>query len=126
MISFLRERVPTARITMSVCSGSWILARAGILDGLRATTNKAFFQEAVRQNDKVQWISEARWVEDGSIFTSSGISAGMDMSLAVIEALFGEKHARKIAIMTEYVWNNDPDNDPFHAYLNMLIPKKED
>jgi transcriptional regulator GlxA family with amidase domain len=121
MITFLTERVKKAKLTMSVCSGSWILAKAGLLDGRRATSNKIFFELATQQSDKVEWIDEARWVEDGQIFTSSGVSAGMDMALAVIASLFGKEAALKVAIGTEYVWNQDPDNDPFHKYLNMNL-----
>ncbi|MBW1849415.1 MAG: hypothetical protein JRJ27_20335 [Deltaproteobacteria bacterium] len=76
---------------------------------------------ATQQSDQVEWIEEARWVEDGSIFTSSGVSAGMDMSLAVIASLFGENKAMDIANTAEYVWSQNPDNDPFHKYLNLLV-----
>ena len=123
ILSFLKERVPSANVTMSVCSGSWLLAKAGLLDGRRATSNKFYFKMATQQSNRVQWVSEARWVEDGSVFTSSGVSAGMDMSLAVIASLFGEDKAMEIANYTEYVWNKDPDEDPFHQYLNQLIPE---
>ena len=123
-LSFLKDRVPAAKITMSVCSGSWILAKAGLLDGRRATSNKFYFKMATRQSDRVDWVSEARWVEDGPVFTSSGVSAGIDMSLAVIASLFGEKKAEEIANYTEYVWNQNPDEDPFHQYLDMLIPDR--
>lgn len=122
ILSFLKDRVPSAKVTMSVCSGSWLLARAGLLDGRRATSNKFYFKMATQQSDRVAWISEARWVEDGSVFTSSGVSAGMDMSLAVIASLFGEDKAMEIANYTEYVWNKNPDEDPFHQYLNQLMP----
>jgi transcriptional regulator GlxA family with amidase domain len=120
-MSFLKEKVPSAKIAMSVCSGSWILAKAGLLDGRRATSNKFYFKMATRQSDQVDWVSEARWVEDGPIFTSSGVSAGIDMSLAVIASLYGEQKAMEIANYTEYVWNRDPDEDPFHQYLDMLV-----
>ena len=123
MNSFLKERVPSAKVTMSVCSGSWILAKAGLLDGRCATSNKFYFKMATQQSDQVKWIPEARWVEDGPVFTSSGVSAGIDMSLAVIALLFGKKKALEIANVTEYVWNKDPDKDPFHKYLNMLVPQ---
>jgi len=116
-----KERVPSAKITMAVCSGPWILAKAGLLDGRRATSNKAYFKIATQQSDQVEWVSEALWVEDGPIFTSSGVSAGIDMSLAVIASLFGEEKAMDIAIGTEYVWNQNPDDDPFHKYLNMRV-----
>ncbi len=121
IMSFLVKRVPSAKVTMSVCSGSWILAKAGLLDGRRATSNKVYFQMATQQSDQVDWVSEARWVEDSSIFTSSGVSAGIDMSLAVIASLFGEKKANDIANVTEYVWNKNSHEDPFHKYLNMLV-----
>jgi transcriptional regulator GlxA family with amidase domain len=121
IMDFLKERVPSAKVTMSVCSGSWILAKAGLLDGRRATSNKFYFKMATDQSDQVEWVSEARWVEDGPIFTSSGVSAGIDMSLAVIESLFGKKKAIYIANVTEYVWNQDPNEDPFHKFLNMLV-----
>ncbi len=118
MLSFLKERVPNARFTMSVCSGSWILAKAGLLDGRRATSNKAFFEVATQQSKKVEWLARARWVEDGSIFTASGVSAGIDMSLAVLASMYGEEQASMIAVGAEYCWNQDPDNDPFTKYLN--------
>ncbi len=122
-MAFLKERVPSAKVTMSVCSGSWILAKAGLLDGRRATSNKVYFKMATQQSERVQWVSEARWVEDGPIFTSSGVSAGIDMALAVIASLYGEKKAMDIANYTEYVWNKNPEEDPFHQYLNQLVPE---
>ena len=67
-----------------MCTGSALLAKAGLLDGIRATTNKRAFAWARSQSDKVIWEKEARWVEDDKFFASSGVSAGMDMSLAVI------------------------------------------
>ena len=123
ILSFLKERVPSAKAAMSVCSGSWILAKAGLLDGRRATSNKAYFSMATQQNDQVEWISEARWIEDGPIFTSSGVSAVMDMALAVVASLFGNKHAMDVANAAEYVWNQNADDDPFHKRLNMLVPE---
>jgi len=122
IISFLRERAPSAKIIMSVCSGSWLLAKAGLLDKRRATSNKVYFKIATQQSDQVEWISKARWVEDGFFFTSSGVSAGMDMSLAVIASLFGKETALDIANGTEYLWNKDPNNDPFYQYLDLGIP----
>jgi len=121
IMSFLTERVPSVKVTMSVCSGSWILAGAGLLNGRRATSNKAYFKMATQQSDQVEWVSEARWVEDGPFYTSSGVSAGMDMSLAVIASLYGKEKALDIANGAEYIWNQDPDDDPFHKYLNKLV-----
>lgn len=119
--AFLEERVPKAEATMSVCTGSAILAKGGLLDGLQATSNKQFFDFARMQSDKVKWIEEARWVEDGAIATSSGVSAGMDMALAVIARLYGEQRAQDIADLTEYERATDPSRDPFHRFLNKAI-----
>jgi transcriptional regulator GlxA family with amidase domain len=118
LLEFLRKRSETAEVTMSVCSGSALLARAGVLDGRRATSNKLYFQLAVAQSDAVDWVEQARWVEDGTFVTSSGVSAGTDMSLAVIEKLYGRERTDKIAILTEYERAEDPDRDPFAKYLN--------
>ena len=63
-------------------------------------------------------MPEARWVEDGPYFTSSGVSAGTDMALAVIARLYGRARAEQIAALAEYVWHADPDQDPFHQHLN--------
>ena len=118
LLTFLRDASQTAQVTMSVCSGSAILAKAGLLDGRRATTNKQFFNLATSQSDKVEWVEEARWVDAGSFVTSSGVSAGIDMALAVIERLFDSQRAEQIAVRTEYEWHRDPSWDPFVKYLN--------
>jgi transcriptional regulator GlxA family with amidase domain len=113
---WLRQRAAKAEIVMSVCSGSAILARAGLLDGRRATSNKQYFSLAVGQGPKVKWVKEARWVDDGDRVTSSGVSAGMDMALHVVARLFGEETAQKVADGTEYQWHRDADKDPFAKF----------
>lgn len=120
LLGFLRERSASASHTMSVCSGSAILAKAGLLDGRRATSNKQLFWVATSQSDKVQWVEEARWIEDGPFVTSSGVSAGTDMALAVIAQLYGEEAAEQIAAVTEYQWHRDAATDPFVKYLNAM------
>ncbi len=120
LLDFLRERSQSAEYTMSVCSGSAILARAGVLDGRRATSNKQLFQLATMQSDKVQWVEEARWVVDGPFVTASGVSAGTDMALGVIAELHGEEQAQTIADLTEYQWHRDPASDPFARFLNAI------
>ena len=113
LVSVLKALSTRAEITASVCTGSALLARAGLLNGRRATTNKRAFQWVSEQSDQVEWVREARWVEDGGIFTSSGVSAGMDMSLAVIGRLLGVERARQVASVAEYEWREDPSRDPF-------------
>jgi len=121
MIKFLQKATADVAVASSVCTGSGLLARAGLLNGVDATGNKAFFDYLVAQGD-ANWIPEARWVESGRFFTSSGVSAGIDMSLAVIARFFGQVSARMIAASTEYVWNEDPTLDPFIGILNSAVP----
>lgn len=102
-----------ADVMMSVCTGSALLASTGILDGRNATTNKMDFKWAVPFGPKVNWIGKARWVKDGKYFTSSGVSAGMDMSLAVIAHLLDKATAQHVAKCAEYLWNEDASSDPF-------------
>jgi transcriptional regulator GlxA family with amidase domain len=104
----------------SICTGAAVLARTGLLDGIPATTNKRAWQWATSQGPKVQWVAQARWVEHGKYFTSSGISAGTDMALALIAKLFGKEQALKIAQNAEYEWNDDSHHDPF-AKINGLV-----
>jgi putative intracellular protease/amidase len=123
LLEFLRKRAAAASVTMSVCTGSALLAKAGLLDGLRATSNKQFFDLAVQQSDRVEWIEAARWVDSGAFVTSSGVSAGMDMALAVIERLFSKSDAERIAELTEYERHSDATRDPFVRCLNAAMPK---
>ncbi len=113
LIDWLRRRVPEAEIVMTVCSGTALLARTGVLDGRRATTNKMLFHSIASEGPHVEWVKEARWVEDGKFFTSSGVSAGIDMALAVIERLSGTEMSEALALGTEYDWHRDPGWDPF-------------
>ena len=118
MLEFLAERSKNAQITASVCSGSALLAKAGVLDGHRATSNKQLFAIATTQSDKVDWVEAARWVDDGPVVTASGVSAGTDMGLAIIKRLWGEEMARQVAEFAEYTWQEDADCDPFVSELN--------
>lgn len=120
MLEFLERQCEGAQLVASVCTGSALLARAGVLDGYRATSNKQVFALAATQSDLVHWVESARWVEDGKFFTSSGVSAGMDMALAIIKKLWGEDNAESAASITEYTWQRDADNDPFVDELNLL------
>ncbi|ATC32188.1 DJ-1/PfpI family protein [Caulobacter vibrioides] len=113
LLSFLNVRDAETEFTASVCTGSAILAKAGLLKGRKATSNKAFFSLAVEQDPTVNWIKRARWVEDGKYFTSSGVSAGTDMALGLIARLKGKAEAHALAKSLEYEWRDDPSYDPF-------------
>lgn len=113
LLNWIKSCSATADLTLSVCTGSALLAKAGILDHHRATSNKIAFEWVVEQGPKVHWEKKARWVDDGNIITSSGISAGIDMSLYVLSKLFGERVRDEVARKAEYLVNKDPSMDPF-------------
>lgn len=119
LVNFIKERYPTVRYFISVCTGSGLAARAGILDGKRATTNKRAWAEIIRWGPDVNWIAHARWVKDGNIWTSSGVSAGIDVSLAWVEAVYGSETASWIANGMEYERHQDSTNDPFAKLYNL-------
>ncbi|KAF1840153.1 DJ-1/PfpI family protein-like protein [Cucurbitaria berberidis CBS 394.84] len=103
----------SVKFVLTVCTGSEILARTGVLDGRRATTNKKAFNEVKAWHPQVNWVAKARWVVDGNIWTSSGISAGMDLAFAWIAEVFGEETAQFIADRSEYERNVESGNDRY-------------
>lgn len=98
---------------LTVCTGSEVLARTGLLDGRRATTNKKAFNLVKSLHPSVNWVAKARWVVDGNVWTSSGISAGMDLAFAWIAEVFGEETASEVADRSEYERNGDAGDDRF-------------
>jgi len=110
---FIRNMASESKYILSVCTGSALLARAGILNGKRATSNKRSFKWVVEQGQDVHWVKEARWVNDDKIYTSSGVSAGIDMALGFIGDLFGKEKALEISKGIEYMWNENSEYDPF-------------
>jgi transcriptional regulator GlxA family with amidase domain len=116
-LHFIKSKTSQAKIVMSVCTGAAILATIGVLDGKKATTNKIDIVQIAPQFPQVEWIMKARWVIDGNVWTSSGITAGMDMAHAFIKQFFGQKVAQEIAeLMEMVVTTEDSTKDPF-AYL---------
>ncbi|KAI1654091.1 class I glutamine amidotransferase-like protein [Daldinia decipiens] len=113
VVEYVRAAYPRLRYLLTVCTGSAVAARSGVLDGRRATSNKRAWEWATAQGPRVNWVRQARWVTDGNIWTSSGISAGIDMMYAFVADQYGEDVAQTLANASEYVRNTDPDFDPF-------------
>jgi transcriptional regulator GlxA family with amidase domain len=113
LLDWITRQARGAEITASVCTGSALLAKAGVLDGRRATSNKRAFAWVSEQGPKVEWVRQARWVDDGNIVTSSGVSAGIDMALHLIGRIAGPAARDEIATRMEYEWQNDAAHDPF-------------
>ncbi|OUR62277.1 dimethyladenosine transferase [Colwellia sp. 39_35_sub15_T18] len=113
LVNWLGHQCKKTKIISSVCTGAALLAKTGVLDNVSATTNKMAFKWVTSINSKVDWVPEARWVESNNIYTSSGVSAGMDMTLSIIAKLYGQEVAMQVANGTEYEWHQDASYDPF-------------
>ncbi|KAJ8607383.1 hypothetical protein MRB53_040329 [Persea americana] len=115
LLAFVAAAYPRVKYLITVCTGSRLAAEAGVLSGKRATTNKKCFDEINGLYAGIDWVREARWVVDGNAWTSSGVSAGMDVTFAWIEEVYGEKVANDIANATEYTRCVHAGQDPFAA-----------
>ena len=89
------------------------MAKTGLLDNCEATSNKIAFEWVKSIGKNVKWKNKARWVIDKKFYTSSGVSAGIDMSLGFVSDRFGKETAVKIARIIEYEWNDNKENDIF-------------
>ncbi len=97
VIDWLRATAPRARRVASVCTGSFLLARAGLLDGRRATTHWAWCDELARRFPQVTVERDPIFVADGNVRTSAGVTAGMDLALALVEEDLGPAAALAVA-----------------------------
>ncbi|KAG4410890.1 hypothetical protein IFR04_015972 [Cadophora malorum] len=122
-IKFVRDVYPKLGYLMTVCTGSGIAARAGVLDGKKATTNKLSWAQTIAHGPKVKWVAEARWVKDGNIWSSSGVSAGIDVAVAFVAEIYSEAAAVKATNMLEYERHTNATDDPF-AILYGLTNEK--
>jgi len=95
--AWLRRRAPSVRRVASVCSGAYLLAEAGLLDGKRATTHWGRSEEFARRYPKVRVEPDRIYVREGEVWTSAGITAGIDLALALIEDDLGGDIARRTA-----------------------------
>ncbi len=106
VLSWVRSTSERADITASVCTGAFLLGQAGLLDGMEVTTHWEDIEELRRSFPKLVVKENTRWIDNGHIVTSAGISAGIDMSLHLVERLAGKDHAVKTARQMEYDWQS--------------------
>ncbi|KAJ5029521.1 class I glutamine amidotransferase-like protein [Bipolaris maydis] len=116
-MEYVRKTTPKVQQVLTICTGSALAARSGILNGKRATSNKSSWLSTVQNNPNTTWVPHARWVEDNSssppIWSSSGVTAGIDMMLHWVEKTYNAENATNIARFIEHVRITDPSIDPF-------------
>lgn len=104
VIRWVKQQAATVNLVASVCTGAFVLAQAGLLDGLKVTTHWEDQTDLARQFPNLTVVPDVSWVDQGRVVTSGGISAGIDMGLHLIERL----HSRELALATakqmEYRW----------------------
>ncbi len=104
-LTWLTQTAPACENILSVCSGSLVLARIGLLNGLKATTHHQVFTELEALAPETEIIKNQRFLDNGKILTSAGVAAGIDMCLYMVNRLYGEDTAMKSAQYIEYNYN---------------------
>lgn len=118
VIRWIQENTKQAEVVLSVCNGAYFLAKAGLLDGLEATTFAALIPGLQAAAPKAKVVSDKRFVDNGKIITSAGLSSGIDASLHVVEKLLGKGWAQRVATNLEYNW------DPESKYVRAMLADK--
>lgn len=106
MLGWIKDRAEQAHLILSVCSGALLLAKAGLLDGLTATTHHGAIDELRAIEPSLKVDGTRRFVDNGRVIAAAGISAGIDMSLHVVGRLLGRDQALETAAYMEYDWNH--------------------
>src|SRR6184192_2375817 len=117
MLDWIRQSTKKTDVTMSVCTGAFVLAKTGLLDGKSATTFHGAFGPFAMKFPKIDLKRGARFVENGNLATAGGLSSGIDLALHVVERYFGHEIAQKTAYNMEYQgqgWMN-PDSNQIYA-----------
>jgi putative intracellular protease/amidase len=104
VMAWVKEASKDAEVVLSVCNGAFFLAKAGLLDGLEATTFAGLIDGLREAAPKARIVEDKRWVDNGKIITTAGLSSGIDGSLHVIEKLLGRGYAQRAALGMEYNW----------------------
>jgi len=120
MLKWIRESTKNTDVTMSVCTGAFVLAKTGLLSGKSATTFHSAFNSFAMEFPDIQLKRGARFVENGNLATAGGLSSGIDLALRVVERYYGREVAQKTAYNMEYqgqVWMNADSNQIYAAAL---------
>lgn len=121
ILKWVTDKTAHAEHTMSVCNGAFILASAGLLDGLTATTTSRHIDRLKSEYPKTKVVYNQRFVDNGKIITTAGLSAGIDGALHVVRQMLGEGYAQLVALGIEYDWR--PQSGYARAALaDKLIP----
>jgi transcriptional regulator GlxA family with amidase domain len=102
-VAWLKAQHATADVIMSVCTGAFLLAQTGLLSGLSATTHHSFLDDFAKQYPSVRLLKNQRFVENGKLMTTGGLSSGIEGALRIVERYYGADSRTKVANYMEYV-----------------------
>jgi transcriptional regulator GlxA family with amidase domain len=125
MLKWIRKSAKSADVTMSVCTGAFLLARTGLLAGKAATTHHSSYSSLAVDFPDIQVRRGARYVEMGNLATAGGLSSGIDLALRVVERYFGTQVAAETAYQMEYLgdgWKN-PESNQVYAVERVSTPE---
>jgi transcriptional regulator GlxA family with amidase domain len=122
----IARMAPRCRRVTSVCTGAFLLAEAGVLDGRRATSHWAWCESLARRYPAVHVESDRIFVRDGDVWTSAGITAGMDLALALVEDDHGPELAREVARWLVLFVQRPGGQTQFSAHLDVPVPQRAD
>jgi putative intracellular protease/amidase/YHS domain-containing protein len=124
-LEWIRKSTKSTDVTMSVCTGAFVLARTGLLSGKAATTYHGAFVPFANQFPDINLKRGARFVEDGNLATAGGLSSGIDLALRVVERYFGREVAQQTAYDMEYQGQGWMNSDSNQAYAAMPVSTAE-
>jgi len=125
VLEWITKSSKNADVTMSVCTGAFVLGRTGLLSGKSATTFHGAFERFASEFPDVQLKRGARFVETGNLATAGGLSSGIDLALRVVERYFGREVAEKTAYTMEYQGQGWMDPDSNQTYKTSLVSTAE-
>jgi putative intracellular protease/amidase/YHS domain-containing protein len=123
MWSWIRDSAKTADLTMSVCTGAFVLAKTGLLSGKSATTHHYAYTDLAMKFPDIHVKRGYRFVEEGNIATAGGLTSGMDLALRVVERYYGHDHAMHTALDMEYQGQGwmDPSGAANAIYAQSIV-----
>jgi transcriptional regulator GlxA family with amidase domain/YHS domain-containing protein len=123
MCSWIRDSAKTADLTMSVCTGAFVLAKTGLLSGKSATTHHYAYTDLAMKFPDIHVKRGYRFVEEGNIATAGGLTSGMDLALRVVERYYGHDHAMHTALDMEYQGQGwmDPSGAANAIYAQSIV-----
>lgn len=124
LVAWLQKMAGRDKTIVSICTGAFWVAKAGLLDGRTATTHRGTLEGLAKRYPKVKVVGGVRFVQDGRIYTSAGISAGIDLALHIVDQYYGRAVAQQTADSLEYESDGWKRSTPAPQSVNKQVNKQ--